>query len=134
MKKKVHKTCTSMECPERFSLCCSAISEKCKHMDTDAYISDGFDCSACGITFISPDCIAGEEGTYQDGYEAGWRAASVASREKIQILLEENNRVYKKGVDATIARIRFHEKQGYDTYITNVRELAKEMEGENERI
>ncbi|MEK7180309.1 MAG: hypothetical protein AAB706_02440 [Patescibacteria group bacterium] len=61
MKPKLTITCLSATCPERFSLCCGAIS------GTSPFLK-GFFCSKCGQPFVGGACTAGEKMgmTYED--------------------------------------------------------------------
>lgn len=48
------KTCTNVQCPERFSKCCKAISKVSEH-------GNWFSCSKCGDQFEGGECKGHEE-------------------------------------------------------------------------
>jgi len=51
-KSKYKKTCLSIDCPERISLCCGASSKRGTKYT--------FECSKCGKEFVGGECTAGE--------------------------------------------------------------------------
>lgn len=53
------KTCLSIDCPERKSICCGAISQAVSGEEGTGH----FECSACGKEYIGGKCTAGEDMT-----------------------------------------------------------------------
>ncbi len=55
--KNIKLTCLSSECPERFSLCCGAISKSASEPEIMLGVPPYF-CSKCGKEFKSLECTA----------------------------------------------------------------------------